>query len=330
MATIIDAPPETVRRELSALSDALDVAIPAKALKRNLLLATWNLRVFGGLTDSFAAAATDSPKRDLRALSYIAEIVGRFDVIALQEVRGNLKALRHLLKALGDDWAFLLTDVTRGDRGNSERLAFLFDSRRVRPSGLAAEVVLPPEWKGRRLPADQTISEQFARTPYAVSFLAPGRAASHTFVLTTVHIRYGETSLDRLPELAAFAQWMADEAADMNRYHHDLIVLGDFNIDRAGDPAYQAFTSTGLTVPAALADAPRTLFESPDKRHFYDQIAWFSAGRAALQLRGTGRGGAFDFQPFVYVDLERLDLSWRMSDHFPLWLEFSLDPPPPA
>ncbi len=327
MPTIIDTPPQVVQSELAALRAGLDAAIPAKQQRRNLLLATWNLRVFGGLTDSFAAGPEDTPKRDLRALRYIAEIVDRFDVVALQEVRGNLRALRHLLKALGDDWGFLLTDVTRGDRGNGERLAFLFDTRRVRPSGLAAEVVLPPEWKGRELPSGQTIADQFARTPYAVSFVAPGRARAHTFVLTTVHIRYGETSLDRLPELAAFAQWMADEAADMNRYHHDLIVLGDFNIDRTGDPAYQAFTSTGLTVPDALRDAPRTLFENPGKRHFYDQIAWFTSGAAALQLRPTGKGDAFDFQPFVYTDLERLDVSWRVSDHFPLWLEFGLDAP---
>ena len=87
---------------------------------------------------------------------------------------GTCGRLRHLLKALGDDWGFLLTDVTRGDRGNGERLAFLFDTRRVRPSGLAAEVVLPPEWKGRELPSGQTIADQFARTPYAVSFRGTG------------------------------------------------------------------------------------------------------------------------------------------------------------
>lgn len=47
--------------------------------------------------------------------------------IALQEVRGNLKGLRHLMKALGPDWAFLLTDVNRGEAGNDERMAFVFD-----------------------------------------------------------------------------------------------------------------------------------------------------------------------------------------------------------
>jgi hypothetical protein len=60
----------------------------------------------------------------------IASVIRRFDVVAVQEARGNLRALRHLLKVLGDDWAFILTDVTWRKEGNGERLAFLFDTRR--------------------------------------------------------------------------------------------------------------------------------------------------------------------------------------------------------
>ena len=64
----------------------------------------------------------------------ISEIVSRFDIIAIQEVKGNLRALRHMLKYLNridDVWSFILTDKTRGDAGNNERLAFVFDTRRV-------------------------------------------------------------------------------------------------------------------------------------------------------------------------------------------------------
>jgi hypothetical protein len=41
----------------------------------------------------------------------IAAILSRFDVIAVQEARSNLRALRHVLKALGPDWGLILTDV---------------------------------------------------------------------------------------------------------------------------------------------------------------------------------------------------------------------------
>ena len=38
-------------------------------------------------------------------------------------------------QVLGEGWAFLVTDITRGRQGNNERLAFVFDRQRVRPSG---------------------------------------------------------------------------------------------------------------------------------------------------------------------------------------------------
>ena len=42
-----------------------------------------------------------------------------------------------MLNRLGPDWAFLTSDVTEGDLGNNERLAFVYNTSRLRPSGLA-------------------------------------------------------------------------------------------------------------------------------------------------------------------------------------------------
>jgi hypothetical protein len=175
--------PAEVLEELARVRASLDETVPAKWLDRNLLIATWNLRAFGDLTLSWQAGPSESPKRDLRALNVIAEIVSRFDVIAIQEVKGNIRALRHLLKALGPSWGFILTDVTRGTSGNNERLAFVFDSRRVQTSGLAGELVVPLD---RPVPAG-ALDRQFARTPYAVSF----RAGPQTFTLVTLHVLWG-------------------------------------------------------------------------------------------------------------------------------------------
>lgn len=82
------------------LCATLDRDVPAKIPDRNLLIATWNLRGFGDLTESWKCQEKDIPKRDLHALRCIAEIVSRFDVIALQEVKGNIKCLRHMFKVL--------------------------------------------------------------------------------------------------------------------------------------------------------------------------------------------------------------------------------------
>ena len=67
--------------------------MPAKALDRNLLIATWNVHAFGGLTEKWESSEDDWPKRDLHSLLCISEIVTRFDdVVALQEAKVDLKA----------------------------------------------------------------------------------------------------------------------------------------------------------------------------------------------------------------------------------------------
>ena len=324
MPTITDRPPQEIEDELAELRAALDEAIPPKKLDRNLLIATWNIRAFGNLTEKWASGPNDNPKRDLHSLLCIGEIVSRFDVIALQEVKGNIRALRHMLKWLGPDWGLILTDVVEGAAGNSERLAFVFDTRKVQLSGLACELVVPKEQLHEI--ASDALERQFARTPYAVSF----RSGSRTFILVTLHVIYGEEAADRLPELEAIAQWLADWARDVHAWDHNLIALGDFNIDRAGDENYQAFTSTGLEVPFALHGVLRTIFadpQTPNLEKFYDQIAWF-AGRGGVPALSLGyeRGGGFDFTRVALKsrNLTRAQLSWHISDHYPLWVEFSV------
>ncbi|MDO7174071.1 hypothetical protein Q5N74_17915, partial [Mariniflexile sp. AS56] len=135
-------------------------------MDRNLLIATWNIRAFGNLTRKWDSDDADSPKRDLHSVLCIAKIISRFDVIAIQEVKGNIRALRDTLKVLGANWSFLLTDVNKGKVGNGERMAFLFDKRRVQLSGLAGELVVPDEWQDNL--EEHVMSKQFVRSPYAV------------------------------------------------------------------------------------------------------------------------------------------------------------------
>lgn len=324
MPKITDKPPPEIEAELAELRSMLDEDIPAKMLDKNILLATWNIRAFGSLTEKWKSEANDSPKRDLHSLRCIAEIISRFDVVALQEVRSNIKSLRHMLKFLGPDWGLILTDVTKGAPGNDERLAFLFDSRKVRFSGLACELVVPREQLNK---IDlYALDKQFARTPYAASFLSAGK----TFILVTLHVIFGKEAEDRVPELKAIAEWLAEWANDINAWGHNLIALGDFNIDRKGDELYDAFTSTGLSIPDDLNHVPRTIFSDPDKPDlgkFYDQIAWFTkADRTPALSMEHKRSGYFDFTKVTLKsrNLTKNQLSWHISDHFPLWSEFSV------
>lgn len=323
MFEVTDPLPAEVLADLARLRSALDADVPAKTLDRNLLIATWNIRAFGDLTEKWESTEEDTPKRDLHSLLSIAEIVSRFDVVAVQEAKDNLKALRHMLKVLGPNWGLSLTDVTEGAPGNGERMAFLFDTRRVQLSGLACELVVPQEQLDRIEPG--ALNRQFARTPYAVSF----RSGTKTFILVTLHVLYGESEEERVPELKAIAEWLAEWARDVNGWDHNLIALGDFNIDRRGDALHDAFVSTGLDIPADLQDVPRTIFSDPQHPHlnkFYDQIAWFTGRNdlPALSL-SYSRGGFFDFTESALTsrELTKTQLSWRISDHYPLWAEFS-------
>ena len=322
MPMITDEPPQEIKDELAELRFALDKDIPAKILDYNLLIATWNIRAFGSLTEKWKSGENDSPKRDLHSLRCIAEIVSRFDVIALQEVRSNIKSLRHMLKLLGANWELILTDVTKGDPGNGERLAFVFDARKLRLSGLACELVVPREQFESIEP--DALDRQFARTPYAVSFQSAGK----TFILVTLHVIFGKNAEERIPELKAIAEWLADWAKNINAWDQNLIALGDFNIDRKGDELYNAFTSPGLFIPEDLHKVPRTIFSDPDNPElgkFYDQIAWFTGddSNPALSMEYK-RGGYFDFTKVALksLNMTKNQLSWRISDHYPLWAEF--------
>ncbi|WP_435345953.1 endonuclease/exonuclease/phosphatase family protein [Haloarchaeobius sp. HRN-SO-5] len=325
MPTITDSPPTAVQSDLDDLTTAIDETIPPRTVDENLLVGTWNIKEFGGLTEKWRAGDGDSPKRDLHSLRAIIEVLRRFDVIAIQEVVGTLKSLRHALKFLGDDWGVMLTDVTRGDAGDGERLAFLFDRRRIQPSGLAGELVVPAEELENDDIGEDALQRQFARTPYAVSF----RSGDRTFILVTLHVDYGDSADERTPELRAIADWLDRWARQINSWDHNLIALGDFNIDRIGDERYEAFTSTGLHVPDDLNDVPRTIYADVDDptAKFYDQIAWFTGehGQPALSLEYR-QSGTFDFREFALPrrDLTMRSLSSRISDHYPLWTEFSL------
>lgn len=320
MAKILDTPPQEVQENLNTLKRDLDEKIPSKRLDKNLLIASWNIRGFGDLTREWASKENDSPKRDLHSTLCIAEIIRRFDVVAVQEVKANIRALRDTLKVLGGEWSMILTDVNKGDAGNGERMAYLFDTRRVNLSGLAGELVVPDQW--RQGVSENVMTEQFVRTPYAVSF----RSKNQTFILITLHVIYGKKSKDRLGELKGIAQWLSGWAKDVNAYHQNLIVLGDFNIDARGDLLAKTFLSEGLYVPDDLQnpEVTRSIF---DKTKFYDQIAWFNGkdGEPKLSLEFV-RGGSYDFVPTALNNrgLTKQQLSFMISDHYPLWAEFKL------
>ncbi|MGD2184615.1 MAG: endonuclease/exonuclease/phosphatase family protein [Desulfobacterales bacterium] len=278
---------EALRNTLRNHPDGPDRSVPQKNATDTLLLATWNLKEFeGGKND----------KRTAESYWYIAEIVSHFDLMAIQEVGADLSALEKLRARLGGTWKYVVSDVTKGSAGNLERLSFLFDNRKIRFSGVAGEIVIPPkeDSKGKTVaPANQ-----LARTPTIVGF----EAGWFRFMLSTVHIIWGkgvEEHPARVAEIEALAKFLKDRSEDETAWSQNLILLGDFNIFSA-DPsnaAFAAITANGFEIPSALQSIPPTNVGT-DAR-FYDQIALKFREN---NLAPTGRGGVFDYFNVVYRD----------------------------
>ena len=110
--------------------------VPARTLRDTLLLATWNIRDFD--SNKFG----QGPRLD-ESFYYIAEIIASFDLVAVQEVTTDLGPLKRVMSILGPNWDYIVTDVTEGPGGNKERLAFVFDKRKIMFRNIAGEIVLP-------------------------------------------------------------------------------------------------------------------------------------------------------------------------------------------
>ncbi|MBK8558299.1 MAG: hypothetical protein IPL65_22375 [Lewinellaceae bacterium] len=108
-------------------------------MDESLLLATGNIREFD--------SAEDGSRTD-ESIYYIAEIVAlRADCHP-----GDLRKPRRTqspMSLLGPNWDICSTDVTQGSAGNGERMAFVFDKRKVRHGGLASEMVFPAKSKAK-------------------------------------------------------------------------------------------------------------------------------------------------------------------------------------
>ena len=311
--------------KLLTLRKQIDVQIPQKTATDTMLIATWNIREFGG-------------NKSIESLYYIAEILSRFDLIAIQEVSANLEGLSKTLSLMGSQWDYIVTDSTDGGAGGGERMAFVYDKSKIKFKNMAGELVLPKE----KLIGDQL---QFARTPFCVAF----QAKWFKFRLATVHIYYGKsTGIDsrRLEEIDSVAAYLSKRA---KKEDESYILLGDFNIVKTSDATMKALEKNGFFIPDSIKQHPTDLGQT---KH-YDQIAFHFKLSDTMTVfsENAQRAGAFNFTESVYTkddmelyrnffpqktiegkteaELQKYYLSsWRtfqMSDHLPMWAELKID-----
>ena len=308
--------------------------IPPRKTNHNLLVASWNIKEFG-----------HTKQRLPEAYFYIAEILERFDLIAVQEIKSTLKDLDIVMRLLGSDWRYLVTDITGGRAGNKERSAFIYNTKRVNLSGLAGEVSL---WSDL---TDGGTLKQLKRSPYMTGFIAGWKQ----FAMVNLHLHPGNDDDDlalRREEVRLLLE--ALDIQDDKLWSKNLIVVGDMNLYHGDDdPTVALFKDHGFGEVEALINVDTNASQSQAydrmflKRNNYFQLAHTAQGREA--------GGVFDPFEHVYCDDQfqeykddildvytgSKDLAndpvalkkqylhyWRrnqMSDHFPIWIELTID-----
>ncbi|MDQ8729733.1 endonuclease/exonuclease/phosphatase family protein [Bradyrhizobium sp. LHD-71] len=303
---------------LLALRAGLVKTITPNNKRDSFHLATWNIRDFGG------HRLNPSPRLP-ESLLYIAEVISAFDLIAVQEVNEDMADFQKVMRLLGRHWDYIVTDQS----GNMERLAFVFDTRKIQFRHVAGEIVLPPK-KGKEV-------IQFNRTPFLVAF----QAGWFKFNICTVHIYYG-TAQDTAQRKREIADIAAFFTARQKKDGETYILLGDFNILNPDDPTMDALLGSGFEVPAALRK-PTALASA----NYYDQIALRTQNKLA-EIRSAG---CFRWQDYVFRDDADYEVykplmptktktgkiaktdgkaykawrTWQMSDHLPLWVEIKMD-----
>lgn len=317
--------PEAERKRIIAnlmkLRTQLDEEVPPKNAESDLLLATWNLRDFA--KDNRKGYGERFPESHF----YIAEVISRFDFVAVQEVN-ELDEWEKVTKILGPSWDWIATDVTEGTGGNGERLTYLYDKRKVWFQNVAGEVVLPAsllitanvkpkagdkekiettvegEDKGGK--TEEKVGKQFRRTPFAALF----QSAWFKFEICTVHIYYGDERgqplEERVAEIGRIGEFFGRRAKKDFEEKRSLILLGDFNIVGRDHETMKALLDSGFEVPEALRTAPPT---NSDKTMFYDQIAFRTrpGDLEYLEAPGDGaeaRAGSVDIFKNVYTEAQ--------------------------
>ncbi len=285
----------------------------------SLMLATWNIRDFDSNKFRYGPRLPET-------FYYLAEIISCFDLVALQEVNRDLRPLEKLMRILGREWDYIVTDTTAGSGGNDERMAFLYNTDRVWFRKIAGEVVLPdgqlivsrkkvkppkvleaedqPQDDAQEEEAREGFAEvhqQFARTPFLVAF----QSGWFKFSLCTVHIYYGRDSGEqlerRIAEINRLVKFFATRQDAENTSERDsggnvenYILLGDFNVVSPEHRTMQALKSEGFEIPAAI-DGRKVRGEG---NHFYDQIAT----RVKDQRFEVVAGGMIDMYRDVFRD----------------------------
>jgi exonuclease III len=328
---------------LQQLREKLKSEIPVRTNRSTLLLCTWNIREF-----------SDSRNRCEEAFWYIGEIISFFDLVAVQEIGNNMSALSRIMSVLGYKYDYIVTDTPNAEGGN-ERMAFIFNTGKVKFKNIAGEISLSSKEE-----LEFELPEGFARPPFIVAF----QASWFKFYLCNVHIYYGTETTDartgkkdkdrRRREISALAQKLNKRAQKEDATY---ILMGDFNIERKGDVYYTALVGENdKTTGFFIHPKKSKMFTNKSGDKEFDQIAFnvrnITSSNLGIDIKDEKvKMGVVNFYDTVFQDIDyyrtvaeklyqkekkafpdpwdtKAFETWKtfqMSDHLPFWMELRID-----
>lgn len=261
----------------------LFIAISYTCYAQNVNVCSWNLQNFG-------------KSKSNEELAYIAQIIRKFDVVAIQEVVAGYsgsKAVSRLadeLNRTGSKWDYTVSNPTSSLGNSKERYAFLWNTAKIKRSGEA--------W------LEQTYEQAIDREPYYCRFVIGNK------VFTIVNFHAVPKSKQPEREIRYF-KFMPDLYPNDN-----LIICGDFNLPQS-HTVFNPLKKMGYT--SALTGQKTTLKQECIADNClaseYDNF-YFKAGRLQLSAAGIVH---------FYRDFESVKAARTISDHVPVYLNFSLD-----
>lgn len=314
---------------LLKLREYISKNIQVKKNDKNLILSSWNIKQFGFLK-----------QRLPESYFYIAELISSFDLVAVQEVKKGLKDLDILMKLLGKDWKYLMTDVTEGNAGNWERFAYIYNTKRVDFTGLAGEIVL---WK--ELFEENEESIQLKRSPYMTGF----RAGWKLFALLSVHLHPGndkESQNLRKREVELLMKALAAKKKAKTLWTENMIILGDFNLYKNNTEIFEVSKQNDFIESNILEGLTTNTAKSGEAfdRMFFKKNEYFEVPTKENNHKG-GVVNIFDILYTIYGEYKAEEIFkkyadddakgekyfknyWRkdqLSDHNPIWVEIDID-----
>ena len=269
------------------------VAIERPAVSRDrsmLRIGSFNIQAFGPTKASRP-----------QSMAVLADLLTRFDIVAVQEIRSKDQSVFESLMAQvnqaatekgmsGSRFEFLV-GPRLGRTVSTEQYAYVWDSSRVE--------LLPESVYTLRDTYDD-----FHREPLVATFQTRSTSGPQPFRFTLINIHTDPDLID----------WELDRLDDLLRViaaspagEDDLILLGDLNAD---DTHLGELGQMRHVIPLLRATATNTR-----KTKMYDNLIV----HRIYTSEWTGRSGVIDFPIEYRLDRET---ALQVSDHLPVWADF--------